>query len=109
MLFTVACLFIFTRIPEAVTYQIAMHCFSKRVNSPVCHNMEVFWPLSTLLVVINHSVNFFIYISFFKSFRDSCFKYRAKKSSVSENSVSNTGSTDVESTGVINAEYTGRV
>ena len=106
MLFTVACLFIFTRIPEAVTYQIAMHCFSERVNSPVCHNMEVFWPLSTLLVVINHSVNFFIYISFFKSFRESCCKYRMKKSSVSENSVS---STYVVSTRVINAEYTGRV
>ena len=49
MLFTVACLFIFTRIPEAITYQIAMHCFSKRINSPMCHNMEVFWPLSTSL------------------------------------------------------------
>ena len=77
MLFTVACLFIFTRIPEIITYQISYHCFSKMIYSPMCHNVLIFWPLSSLLVVVNHSANFFIYTIFFKSFRASCCKHKA--------------------------------
>ena len=110
MLFTVACLFIFTRIPEAVTFQVAMHCFANRIDSLMCHNMEVFWPLSTLLVLVNHSVNFFIYMYFFKSFRDCiCKFYKTKRSAVPENSDSNTGSTFAVGTEVTKAEYTGEI
>ena len=78
MLFTVACLFIFTRIPEIVTYQLGYHCFSKMIHSQMCHYFSVFWPLSSLLVVVNHSVYFFIYTIFFKSFRGSCCERKAK-------------------------------
>ena len=52
-LFTVACLFIFTRIPEIVTYQLGYNCFSKMIHSQMCHYVSVFWPLSSLLVVVN--------------------------------------------------------
>ena len=107
MLFTVACLFIFTRIPEAVTFQVAMHCFANRVDSSMCRKMEVFWPLSTLLVLVNHSANFFIYMYFFKSFRDCiCKLYKTKKSAVSESSESNTGSTFVIVTDAAKTEPT---
>ena len=104
MLFTVACLFIITRIPEILTYQIVFYCFSNTIESPMCHNVKIFWPLSSLLVVINHSANFFIYTIFFKSFRGSCCKWGGGRPTggarpTPENTVFHTGSTSLATTG----------
>ena len=72
MLFIVACLFIVTRFPGIIMFEIRQYYLSKDTfqNNKVFSNIAVVYPISEFLTVINHSVNFVIYIVFLRKFRE---------------------------------------
>ena len=79
MLFLVACLFIFTKLPEIVVVQIIIQYAENKPRDQRYANALITWPVTNVLLILNHSVNFIIYVIFFKTFRDTCFicKYKA--------------------------------
>ena len=71
MLFTVAVLFTILRFPRLASFLIRYFYGSKRqFNHKLFINTVIAWPITNLLLVINHSLNFVIYVIFLKSFRD---------------------------------------
>ena len=72
MLFIVACLFIVTRFPGIIIFEIRQYYLSKNTfqNNKVFSDIAVVYPISEFLTVINHSVNFVIYIVFLRKFRE---------------------------------------
>ena len=72
MLFIVACLFIVTRCPGISMFEIRQYYLSKDKfqNNEVFSDIAVAYPISEFLTVINHSVNFVIYIVFLRKFRE---------------------------------------
>ena len=71
MLFAIACLFIATRLPIVLLFESARYLyFTGQFNLEVITIGAIAWPPSVLLLLINHSVNFVIYVIFFKEFRD---------------------------------------
>ena len=69
MLFAIACLFLATRLPVVVVYQIALHYSTKQVDIKFLQLLNAAYYSAILLLVINHSMNFVIYIVFFQEFR----------------------------------------
>ncbi len=70
MLFLVACLFILTRIPENIIYNILDYYETRQLyNNKVYKSLVMAYPLVLFLYTCNHSFNFVIYIFFFKQFR----------------------------------------
>ena len=68
MLFTVTILFLITRIFSVVLYEIPT--FYPDRSFKTTKNLLIAWSFAVVSVVLNHSVNFAIYIIFFKEFRD---------------------------------------
>ena len=69
MLFAIACLFLATRLPITVIYEVGRYLDLAK-NSENFQLYYTVWPVSVILLVINYSVNFVIYVIFFKEFRD---------------------------------------
>ena len=72
MLFLVACLFIFTKLPEIIIVQIGIQYADNRLRDQLYANAMIAAPVTNVLLILNHSVNFVIYLIFFKTFRESC-------------------------------------
>ena len=71
MLFIVAVLFTVLRFPRLASFLIRYFYGSKRqFNNKLFVNTVIAWPITNLLLVINHSINFVIYVTFLKSFRN---------------------------------------
>ena len=75
MLVTVATLFLILRIPEMILFQMMSYFISNNMAGPVVGNVFVAWPLSVTFVIVNHSINFIIYIIFLRKFRDTFFSF----------------------------------
>ena len=71
MLFIVAVPFTILRFPRLASFLIRYFYGSKRqFKNKLFINTVIAWPITNLLLVINHSINFVIYVTFLKSFRD---------------------------------------
>ena len=71
MLFAVACLFLVTRLPVIIVFESQRYLEStNNLDIKSWQLVEAAWPIAILLLVINHSTNFVIYVIFFKEFRD---------------------------------------
>ena len=85
MLFAVACFFIIFRFPGIVILEIRQYYQSRNIyNNELYNNTAIVSSISDVLTIINHSVNFFIYIIFFKAFRKTVLKLFKCKFSVTE-------------------------
>ena len=69
MLFAIACLFLATRLPVVIVYQVSLYYKTKPVDIKSLQLLNAAYYSTILLLVINHSTNFVIYIVFFKEFR----------------------------------------
>ena len=75
MLFAVAFLFTILRIPRLSMYQIRLYYSSKGLfNNTHFIDALKYWPIAKLLVVVNHSINFVIYMIFIQNFRQAFVK-----------------------------------
>ena len=68
MLFAVACLFVATRLPLIVIYETLPYL--NNIYLETFTRIYLTSSVAILLLVINHSMNFVIYVIFFKEFRD---------------------------------------
>ena len=71
MLFAVACLFLVTRLPIVIVFEASRYL--ETTDNFDLKSWQLFWVVwntAVLLLVINHSTNFVIYMIFFKEFRD---------------------------------------
>ena len=75
MLVTVATLFLILRIPEMILFQIWNYFMTNNMAGPVADNVFVAWPLSSIFITVNHSINFIIYMIFLKEFRNTFFSF----------------------------------
>ena len=83
MLVIVAVAFLAFRIPEMVLYQMRRYFKAENITNSTSENVESLYPIFLVLVLCNHSVNFFIYVTFLKTFRQAflrLFKCSARKS-----------------------------
>ena len=78
MLFLVACLFIFTKLPEIVVVQIIIQYADNQPRDQSYANALIAWPVTNVLLILNHSVNFVIYVIFFKTFRNTSLICKSK-------------------------------
>ena len=71
MLFAIACLFLATRLPMVVVFQVSVYFSTngRQVGIKTLQLINAAYYSAQLLLVINHSVNFVIYIVFFQEFR----------------------------------------
>ena len=86
MLVIVATLFLILRVPEMIVYQLMIYYSGNNIQSSVSQKTFAIYPLFAILVLINHSVNFFIHMKFLNSFRNACvdlFRY-SKTPSISK-------------------------
>ena len=78
MLCTVAILFIVARFPMFTCYEIIIYYQNKlQFTNATYLNAQIAYPIAALILTINHSINFIIYMIFFIEFRNkfvSCFK-----------------------------------
>ena len=65
MLLMVTCLFIALRLPLIIMQELFLY------HSSLTPNLLIWWPLVNFLVVLNHSINFVVYIIFLNAFRSS--------------------------------------
>ena len=72
MLFLVACLFIFTKLPEIIIVQIIIQYTGNQSRDQRYADALTTWPVTNVLLILNHSVNSVIYVIFFKTFRETC-------------------------------------
>ena len=71
MLFVVACLFLVTRLPIVIVFEITRYFdYTGDVDVKPWQLLKASLSSAALLLVINHSTNFVIYMIFFKEFRD---------------------------------------
>ena len=76
MLFAVACFFIIFRFPGIIILEIRQYYQSRNIyNNVLYNNTATVSSISDALTIINHSINFFIYIIFFKAFRETFLKF----------------------------------
>ena len=75
MLVTVATLFLIFRIPEMILFQIVNHFLANNLTGSVLDNVLTLYALFYPLVTLNHSINFIIYMTFLKKFRDTFFSF----------------------------------
>ena len=105
MLVMVAILFLILRTPEMIIFQMMSHFMSNNMAGPVVENAFAVWPLSIILVTLNHSINFIIYSIFLKKFRDTffsffiCIKLKCQGPGRDNNFTEQTRSTGVRSSG----------
>ena len=71
MIFIVTVVFILTRFPPFVLYEITKYYFSKKMyfNKQYLNSLTAS-PINYAFIVINHSINFIIYMCFFEKFRE---------------------------------------
>ena len=86
MLFAVACLFIVTRLPVVIVLETIRYLASADVDLKTVQLIDTAWSTCVLLLVINHSTNFILYMIFFKEFRD---KFVAMVTCKQNNNVTN--------------------
>ena len=71
MFFVVACLFLVTRLPMVTVFETTRYLdYTGDVGVKTWQLLKVSLSTAALLLVINHSTNFVIYMIFFKEFRD---------------------------------------
>ena len=76
MLCTVAILFIVARFPMFTCYEIIIYYQNKlQFNNAAYLNAQIAYPVAALILTINHSINFIIYLIFFKKFRNTFGKF----------------------------------
>ena len=73
MLFAIACLFLVTRLPIVIVYEVSRYLEIDNFDDTRWQFFGISWYTGILLLVINYSTNFVIYMIFFKEFRDKCF------------------------------------
>ena len=54
MLLLVACLYIFTKLPEVVIVQTIKYYNERLIRNQIYANVLIAWPVSNLLLIINH-------------------------------------------------------
>ena len=95
MLLAVTYLFITLRLPDVIMFQVSLGHMDPELKIKV----ESWLAFFMLLTIVNHSVNFFIYLIFLESFRNTfltmflplcCFCQRKQK----RETVKNTGQSD---------------
>ena len=69
MLVIVAVMFLFLRIPEMIIFQLIGFFEGKHITSHFSWLYYYMHPLFAVMMVLNHCVNFFIYIKFLKTFK----------------------------------------
>ena len=94
MLIIVTALFILSRVPDLIVYEILVYFYDKRPSEIYDRTLVVF-PIAQLLNVFNHSGNFIIYFCFFKNFRETMLACFPRKSDVNQNSQISSLSTNV--------------
>ena len=89
MIFIVAIVFILTRFPPFVLYEMNKFFISNQMYSNKHYlNTNAAWSISNVLIVINHSINFVIYMYFFEKFREgftTCFSRKENTRNDAEN------------------------
>ena len=83
MLVIVAVAFLVFRIPEMVLYQMRRYFKAENTTNSTSENVDSLYPIFLVLVLMNHSVNFVIYVTFLRTFRKaffSLFKCSARNS-----------------------------
>ena len=82
MLVTVATLFLILRLPEMILYQVMAYYRRANIYNSVYDTIIYIYPIFSLLIVLNHTINFVIYFVFLGSFRRTfvslfpcCFKH----------------------------------
>ena len=80
MIFIVATVFILTRLPPFVLYEMQKYFFSKRMYFNKHYlNIVAASPLCYALIIVNHSINFIVYMCFLEHFRDGFRKCFSRK------------------------------
>ena len=74
MLITVATLFLVLRLPEIVMFQVVSFFAGNSFQKSVPQILVDIYPFLWVPVELNHSINFFIYLIFLKSFRQQCIR-----------------------------------
>ena len=69
MLVIVATLFLILRIPEVILYQMVYFFLAEDALNPMLNDVFTIYPIFVSFLLLNHSVNFFIYMTFFENFR----------------------------------------
>ena len=69
MLVIVATLFLILRIPEMIAYQMINFFLAEDVKNPMLKDVIIVYPILVTFLLLNHSINFFIYMTFFGNFR----------------------------------------
>ena len=85
MLFAVACLFLVTRLPIVIVFEASRYLdTTENFDLKSWQLVAVSWNSAIVLLVINHSANFVIYIIFFKEFRNKFIAIVTCKNDVNE-------------------------
>ena len=89
MIFIVATVFIVTRIPAFVLYEMQKYYFSKKMyfNKHYLNSVAAS-PISYAFILINHSINFIIYICFLEKFREGFTQCFSRKPNTGNDAVS---------------------
>ena len=74
MLCTVAISFIVARFPMFTCYEIMFYYQNKLQFNATYLNAQIAYPIAALILTVNHSINFIIYLIFFKEFRNTFVK-----------------------------------
>ena len=70
MLVTVATLFMILRAPEMISFHTINYFITYNISGPVLDNAVTVYQLFVILVTVNHSINFIVYMIFLKQFRN---------------------------------------
>ena len=74
-LVTVATLFLILRTPEMILFEMMNYFMSNNLTGPVQDNVMIVYPLFVILVTINRSINFVIYMMSLNQFRNTFFSF----------------------------------
>lgn len=72
MLFIIATIFVTSKTIELIIDRTLAYHWERNLVTQLYKNVAAAYPISLLLLAINHSVNFLIYLGFLKDFRKCC-------------------------------------
>ncbi len=78
MLFIIACTDLVSRLFQMAVWHVRNYYQTRRwLTNETYINGTIIWPITNVLIVIKHSLNFFIYMVFFEKFRQTFKRYFA--------------------------------